>query len=93
MPRKYQIAESRRKSFNLILNSLGHIHSQAARNAELELNLRIPHFDPGIDATLRRGLVPIIVPELKTITLGGAVSGCSIESARKSKEKEKRLKD
>ena len=34
-----------------------------------------------VTATLRHGLVPIIVPELKTITIGGAVSGCSIESA------------
>src|SRR5205823_6572834 len=31
-------------------------------------------------ATLAHGLVPIVVPELKTITIGGAVSGCSIES-------------
>ncbi len=33
-----------------------------------------------VEATLRYGLVPIVVPELKTITIGGAVSGCSIES-------------
>jgi FAD/FMN-containing dehydrogenase len=33
-----------------------------------------------VDATLRHGLVPIIVPELRTITIGGAVAGCSIES-------------
>jgi FAD/FMN-containing dehydrogenase len=33
-----------------------------------------------VSATLRHGLVPIVVPELKTITIGGAVSGCSIES-------------
>ena len=33
-----------------------------------------------VAATLRHGLVPIVVPELKTITVGGAVSGCSIES-------------
>jgi FAD/FMN-containing dehydrogenase len=33
-----------------------------------------------VDATLRYGLVPIVVPELKTITVGGAVAGCSIES-------------
>jgi FAD/FMN-containing dehydrogenase len=33
-----------------------------------------------VAATLRHGLVPIIVPELATITIGGAVSGCSIES-------------
>jgi len=30
--------------------------------------------------TLARGLVPVTVPELKTITLGGAVAGCSVES-------------
>lgn len=33
-----------------------------------------------VAATLPRGLVPFVVPELKTITIGGAVSGCSIES-------------
>ncbi|MBI3071432.1 MAG: FAD-binding oxidoreductase [Deltaproteobacteria bacterium] len=30
--------------------------------------------------TLKHGLVPMLVPELKTITIGGAVSGCSVES-------------
>lgn len=30
--------------------------------------------------TLKHGLVPYTVPELKTITIGGAVSGCSVES-------------
>ena len=33
-----------------------------------------------VAATLRHGLVPIVVPELRTITIGGAVSGCSVES-------------
>lgn len=33
-----------------------------------------------VDATLEHGLVPLVVPELKTITIGGAVAGCSIES-------------
>jgi hypothetical protein len=33
-----------------------------------------------VDATMAHGLVPIVVPELKTITVGGAVSGCSLES-------------
>ncbi len=37
-------------------------------------------FDRLVEATLRHGLVPTVVPELKTITIGGAVSGCSIES-------------
>lgn len=33
-----------------------------------------------VAATLPHGLVPLVVPELKTITIGGAVAGCSIES-------------
>lgn len=33
-----------------------------------------------VSATMKYGLAPIIVPELKTITIGGAVAGCSIES-------------
>jgi FAD/FMN-containing dehydrogenase len=32
-------------------------------------------------ATLRYGLMPLVVPQLKTITLGGAVSGLGIESS------------
>jgi FAD/FMN-containing dehydrogenase len=33
------------------------------------------------DATLSRGLIPAVVPQLKSITAGGAVSGLGIESA------------
>jgi hypothetical protein len=33
-----------------------------------------------VRATLRYQLVPTVVPELQTITIGGAVSGCSVES-------------
>ncbi len=32
------------------------------------------------DVTLRHGLMPLVVPQLKTITLGGAVTGLGIES-------------
>lgn len=34
-----------------------------------------------VDATLPHGLIPHVVPQLKTITLGGAVAGLGIESA------------
>ncbi len=34
-----------------------------------------------VAATLQHGLTPLVVPQLKTITLGGAVSGLGIESA------------
>src|SRR5215470_5603012 len=33
------------------------------------------------DATLPHGLMPLVVPQLKTITLGGAVTGLGIESS------------
>ena len=33
------------------------------------------------DATLAHGLMPLVVPQLKTITLGGAVTGLGIESS------------
>lgn len=34
-----------------------------------------------VDATLAHGLMPLVVPQLKTITLGGAVTGLGIESS------------
>jgi FAD/FMN-containing dehydrogenase len=34
-----------------------------------------------VEATLPHGLMPLVVPQLKTITLGGAVSGLGIESS------------
>ena len=34
-----------------------------------------------VDDTLAHGLMPLVVPQLKTITLGGAVSGLGIESS------------
>ena len=53
---------------------------------EIDLDRRICIAEPGVpfckivDRTLPLGFVPIVVPELKTITIGGAVAGCSIES-------------
>jgi FAD/FMN-containing dehydrogenase len=53
---------------------------------EIDPERRICVAEPGVTfvdlvtETLKHGLLPIVVPELKTITLGGAVAGCSIES-------------
>ena len=38
-------------------------------------------YETFVDETLRYGLLPAIVPQLKTITVGGAVSGLGIESS------------
>ena len=34
-----------------------------------------------VDATLARGVIPCVVPQLKSITLGGAVAGVGIEAS------------
>ncbi len=53
---------------------------------EIDAKKRFCIAEPGVTfvdlvrATMRHGLVPAVVPELKTITIGGAVAGCSIES-------------
>ena len=37
-------------------------------------------YEPLVDATLPHGMIPLVVPQLRTITLGGAVTGLGIES-------------
>lgn len=48
-----------------------------ARTADVQGMCTYEHL---VEATLPHGLVPYVVPQLKTITLGGAVSGLGIES-------------
>ena len=50
----------------------------ARRTADVE---GMVTYEALVDATLRYGLMPLVVPQLKTITLGGAVSGVGIESS------------
>ncbi len=49
-----------------------------ARTAEV---LGMTTYEHLVDATLPYGLMPLCVPQLRTITLGGAVTGLGIESA------------
>jgi len=48
-----------------------------ARTADV---LGMTTYEHLVDATLPQGLMPLVVPQLKTITLGGAVTGLGIES-------------
>jgi FAD/FMN-containing dehydrogenase len=50
----------------------------AARTADVQGMTTYEHL---VDATLPYGLMPLVVPELKTITLGGAITGLGIESS------------
>ena len=49
-----------------------------ARTADV---LAMTTYEALVDAVLPHGLMPLVVPQLKTITLGGAVTGLGIESS------------
>jgi FAD/FMN-containing dehydrogenase len=48
------------------------------RTADVQAMTTYEHL---VDATLAHGLMPTVVPQLKTITIGGAVTGLGIESS------------
>ncbi|HET7326669.1 MAG TPA: FAD-binding oxidoreductase [Nocardioidaceae bacterium] len=48
-----------------------------ARTADVQGMCTYEHL---VEQTLRHGLMPLVVPQLRTITLGGAVTGLGIES-------------
>ena len=50
----------------------------AARTVDVQAMTTYEHL---VDATLAHGLMPAVVPQLKTITIGGAVTGLGIESS------------
>jgi hypothetical protein len=60
--------------------------SELNKILQIDIKNRTCTAEPGITfsdlvkETLKHNLVPIVVPELKTITIGGAVVGCSIEA-------------
>jgi FAD/FMN-containing dehydrogenase len=49
-----------------------------ARTADVE---GMVTYEQLVDATLPHGLMPLVVPQLKTITVGGALAGLGIESS------------
>jgi FAD/FMN-containing dehydrogenase len=49
-----------------------------ARTADVQA---MTTYEKLVDATLAHGLMPSVVPQLKTITIGGAVTGLGIESS------------
>jgi FAD/FMN-containing dehydrogenase len=49
-----------------------------ARTAEVQ---GMTTYSDLVDATLAHGLMPLVVPQLRTITLGGAVTGLGIEAS------------
>src|SRR6476659_8419244 len=66
-------------SAGLDVSGLGGVISidPVARTAEVQ---GMCTYEDLVDATLPHGLIPLVVPQLRTITLGGAVTGLGIES-------------
>ena len=60
--------------------------SELRRIVQIDPAARVCTAEPGVTfgelvpATLAHGLLPVVVPELEGITVGGAVAGCSVES-------------
>ncbi|OQO89886.1 FAD-linked oxidase [Saccharomonospora piscinae] len=64
----------------LDVSSLTHVLEvdPVSRTADVE---GMVTYEQLVDATLPHGLMPLVVPQLKTITVGGAVTGLGIESS------------
>lgn len=71
--------DRRRHDAKIDLTDLDHILTIDVANRTCTAEPGVT-FEDLVAATLPHGLVPIVVPELRTITIGGAVAGCSLES-------------
>jgi len=68
------------KSKRLDVRSLNQVIKVDAKAMTVEVE-GMTTFEDLVDATLLHGMIPLVVPELKTITIGGGVSGLAIESS------------
>ena len=75
----FRYAPSLRSGDALDLGHFNHVLAvdRSARTLEVE---GLATYEAIVDRTLREGLVPLITPELKHITIGGATVGIGIES-------------
>ena len=63
----------------LDVGALHHVLEVDAQHGWVNAEAMTP-YDVLAGATVQRGIMPCVVPQLKSITIGGAVSGCSLES-------------
>ncbi len=71
--------DGRRKSLPIDISSLNNILEIDVKNQRCTAEPGLT-FAELLRATLEKGLIPMVVPELEGITVGGAVAGCSVES-------------
>ncbi|MBM3268326.1 MAG: FAD-binding oxidoreductase [Candidatus Sericytochromatia bacterium] len=72
-------ADARRGDRKVNLRDLAEILAVDPESRTCSVEPGVPFADL-VAATLQHSLIPRLVPELKTITVGGAVAGCSVES-------------
>jgi len=73
------LAENKKQTTEIFIGDLTDILEVDFQNQTCTAEAGVSFCDL-VDKTLPLGLMPYVVPELKTITIGGAVSGCSIEA-------------
>ncbi len=76
----FRYGKRERGSKRLDLRRFNHVLAVNAKAREAEVE-GLCTFETLVDATLKHGLIPLVTPELKHITLGGAVVGIGIESS------------
>ncbi|KID30959.1 FAD/FMN-dependent dehydrogenase [Prauserella sp. Am3] len=69
-----------RATAGLDVSAFDHVLSIDPQNRTADVEGMVT-YERLVDATLPHGLMPLVVPQLKTITLGGAVTGLGIESS------------
>jgi FAD/FMN-containing dehydrogenase len=74
-----QLHDCRKKTKKIDISSLNTIIEIDKNNLTCRAEAGVT-FEQVVKETLKYRLIPPIVPELKTITLGGAIAGCSVES-------------
>jgi len=65
---------------SLNVRSMSHVLGVDTESGTVDVEGMTPYVDL-VDATLPHGTMPAVVPQLKSITIGGAVSGVGIESS------------
>jgi len=71
-------AEAPRRSLDV--REFGHVLEVSPEEGWVDVE-GMTTYDALADATLARGLMPCVVPQLKSITIGGAVAGVGIEAS------------
>lgn len=64
----------------LNVRDFNHVLSIDAAGRSIEVEGMTPYMNL-VEATLKHGVMPAVVPQLKSITIGGATTGCGIESS------------